>query len=97
MEGTCKYGEKCNFAFNQLEIDVWTEERKGSLVRELLFQPAAVKLDPVTSIIRLVEEHRGMFLFVCQVSTDTSTYNIYIIIILQTFNILCSIENEGVQ
>ncbi|KAM9843096.1 zinc finger CCCH domain-containing protein 7B-like [Aulostomus maculatus] len=68
--GLCKYGEKCNFAFNQLEIDVWTEERKGALDRKLLFEPAEVKLDPVINIIRLLQEHRGMFIFLCQECYD---------------------------
>lgn len=61
--GLCKYGEKCTFAFNQLEIDVWTEERKGTLKRSLLFAS-----DPVSSIIRLLEEHKGAFVFLCQVN-----------------------------
>lgn len=69
--GLCKYGEKCNFAFNQLEIDVWTEERKGILDRKLLFETAAVKLDPVNSIIRLLQEHKGMFVFLCQECYDS--------------------------
>ncbi|KAM7386464.1 hypothetical protein PAMA_009197 [Pampus argenteus] len=68
--GLCKYGEKCNFAFNQLEIDVWTEERKGMLDRKLLFE-TAVKLDPVNSIIHLLQEHKGMFTFLCQVCFDS--------------------------
>lgn len=65
--GLCKYGENCNFAFNQLEIDVWTEERKGRLDRNLLFDTDAVKLDPVSCIIRLLQEHKGLFVFLCQV------------------------------
>ncbi|XP_026179943.1 zinc finger CCCH domain-containing protein 7B-like isoform X2 [Mastacembelus armatus] len=65
-EGVCKYKEECTFAFNQLEIDVWTEERKGTLDRNLLFGPAPVKLDPLSRIIHLLEEHRGMFIFLCQ-------------------------------
>nr|XP_057904820.1 zinc finger CCCH domain-containing protein 7A-like isoform X2 [Doryrhamphus excisus] len=69
--GLCKFGEKCTFAFNQLEIDVWTEERKGTLDRNLLFGPTvAVKLDPANSIIRLVQEHKGMFIFLCQECYD---------------------------
>lgn len=69
--GLCKYGEKCNFAFNQFEIDVWAEERKGTLDRKLLFEPAEVKLDPVNSIIRLIQEHKGMFMFLCQKCYDS--------------------------
>ncbi|XP_034047100.1 zinc finger CCCH domain-containing protein 7B-like [Thalassophryne amazonica] len=68
--GVCKFGEKCTFAFNQLEIDVWTEERKGTLDRNLLFVPAAIKLDPVNNIIRLLQEHKGTFIFLCQICYD---------------------------
>lgn len=69
--GLCKYGENCTFAYNQLEIDVWTEERKGTLDRNQLFETAAVKLDSVNGIIRLLQEHKGMFLFLCQVNAYT--------------------------
>ncbi|KAK2833770.1 hypothetical protein Q5P01_017659 [Channa striata] len=63
--GLCKYGEKCTFAYNQLEIDVWTEERKGTLNRNLLF-----KTDPVSCIISLLQEHKGAFMFLCQECFD---------------------------
>uniref|UniRef100_A0A3B4Y6I1 Zinc finger CCCH-type containing 7B n=1 Tax=Seriola lalandi dorsalis TaxID=1841481 RepID=A0A3B4Y6I1_SERLL len=69
--GDCKFGEDCTFAYNQLEIDVWTEERKGMLDRSLLFEPASVTLDPVTSIIRLLQEHKGTFMFLCQECYDS--------------------------
>ncbi|XP_019122488.2 zinc finger CCCH domain-containing protein 7B isoform X1 [Larimichthys crocea] len=69
--GVCKYGEKCTFAYNQLEIDVWTEERKGALDRNLLFETTADKLDPVISIIRLLQEHKGVFMFLCQECFDS--------------------------
>uniref|UniRef100_A0A3Q0RQS5 Zinc finger CCCH-type containing 7B n=1 Tax=Amphilophus citrinellus TaxID=61819 RepID=A0A3Q0RQS5_AMPCI len=68
--GVCKYGEKCTFAYNQLEIDVWTEERKGKLDRNLLFGTKPVKLDPVSSIIRLLQEDKGTFVFLCQACYD---------------------------
>ncbi|XP_057717534.1 zinc finger CCCH domain-containing protein 7B-like isoform X2 [Corythoichthys intestinalis] len=69
--GLCKFGEKCTFAFNQMEIDVWTEERKGTLDRNLLFGPSRVdNVDPVNSIIRLLQEHKGMFIFLCQECYD---------------------------
>nr|XP_020443495.1 zinc finger CCCH domain-containing protein 7B-like isoform X2 [Monopterus albus] len=69
--GICKYGEKCTFAYNQLEIDVWTEERKGTLDRNLLFESTGVRLDPVNSIIRLLQEHKGAFMFLCQECYDS--------------------------
>lgn len=73
QKGMCKYGEDCNFAYNQLEIDVWTEERKGTLDRKLLFETAPLKMDPVNSIIHLLEEDKGMFVFLCQVSMFAHT------------------------
>ncbi|XP_041812096.1 zinc finger CCCH domain-containing protein 7B-like [Chelmon rostratus] len=69
--GLCFYGEKCMFAYNQLEIDVWTEERKGTLDRNLLFETAAGRLDPANSIIRLLHENKGRFLFLCQQCYDS--------------------------
>ncbi|XP_037112459.1 zinc finger CCCH domain-containing protein 7B-like isoform X2 [Syngnathus acus] len=70
--GICKFGEKCNYAYNQLEIDVWTQERKGTLDRNLLFGPSAVAdIDPVNSIIRLRQEHKGNFIFLCQECYDS--------------------------
>uniref|UniRef100_A0A8C7XAH8 Zinc finger CCCH-type containing 7B n=1 Tax=Oryzias sinensis TaxID=183150 RepID=A0A8C7XAH8_9TELE len=68
--GVCKYGENCTFAYNQLEIDVWTEERKGTLDRNLLFGAEDGKLDPVNSIICLLRENKGMFIFLCQECYD---------------------------
>ncbi|KAM8844443.1 zinc finger CCCH domain-containing protein 7B-like isoform 2-T2 [Spinachia spinachia] len=68
--GLCKYGENCTFAYNQLEIDVWTEERKGTLDRNLLFDTSVLKLDPVNSVIRLLHEDKGMFMFLCQECYD---------------------------
>ncbi|XP_029946147.1 zinc finger CCCH domain-containing protein 7A-like [Salarias fasciatus] len=68
--GVCKYGEDCTFAYNQLEIDVWTEERKGTLDRSLLFETTAAKLDPVNNITRLLQENKGMFMFLCQECYD---------------------------
>ncbi|XP_017272166.1 zinc finger CCCH domain-containing protein 7B isoform X1 [Kryptolebias marmoratus] len=69
--GVCEYGERCTFAYNQLEIDVWTEERRGTLDRNLLFETTAVKLDPVNSIICLLQENKGMFIFLCQKCYDS--------------------------
>ncbi|KAM6965983.1 zinc finger CCCH domain-containing protein 7B-like [Tautogolabrus adspersus] len=66
----CKYGEECNFAFNQLEIDVWTEERKGRLDRRRLFDSSAVHHDPVSSILRLIQENKGVYMFLCQECFD---------------------------
>ncbi|KAF3846744.1 hypothetical protein F7725_003822 [Dissostichus mawsoni] len=51
--------EDCTFAYNQLEIDVWTEERKGTLDRQLLFETERLKLDPVDSILHLLKRTRA--------------------------------------
>ncbi|XP_056143694.1 zinc finger CCCH domain-containing protein 7B-like [Lampris incognitus] len=66
----CKYGEQCTFAFNQLEIDVWTEERKGTLDRSFLFESDSVGLDPGLSVARLLQEHNSIFMFLCQLCYD---------------------------
>ncbi|XP_029294224.1 zinc finger CCCH domain-containing protein 7B-like isoform X2 [Cottoperca gobio] len=68
--GHCKFKEDCTFAYNQLEIDVWTEERKGTLDRNLLFEKAGFQMDPVKSIIRLLQENEGIFMFLCQECFD---------------------------
>ncbi|XP_019962418.1 zinc finger CCCH domain-containing protein 7B-like isoform X2 [Paralichthys olivaceus] len=68
--GLCRYREQCTFAYNMLELDVWTEERKGTLDRNLLFETGPVKLDPISSVIHLLQEHKGTFLFLCQKCFD---------------------------
>lgn len=68
--GLCKYGENCTFAFNQLEIDVWTEERKGTFNRNLLFDKPAKKQDPLKGIIQILQENKGMFIFLCGTCFD---------------------------
>ncbi|KAM9229569.1 zinc finger CCCH domain-containing protein 7B isoform 7-T7 [Dugong dugon] len=48
------------------EIDVWTEERKGTLNRDLLFDPlGGVKRGSLT-IAKLLKEHQGIFTFLCE-------------------------------
>lgn len=42
-------------------------ERTGKLDRNLLFETSA-KLDPENCIIRLLQEFKGVFVFICQVS-----------------------------
>lgn len=65
-KGLCEFGEDCNFAFNQLEIDVWTEERNGRLDRKRLFETAALKMDPVSNIKHVLQDHDGAYAFLCQ-------------------------------
>lgn len=94
----CKFGENCTFAYNQLEIDVWTMERNGKLDRNLLFETTATKLDPVNRITRLLQEYQGVFFFLCQVSsaslcntcnTVTSHYLYYTLYNPVLFGCLC--------
>lgn len=68
----CKYGDNCTFAYHQEEIDVWTEERKGTLNRDLLFDPlGGVKRGSLT-IAKLLKEHQGIFTFLCEVPARPS-------------------------
>lgn len=63
----CKYADNCTFAYHQEEIDVWTEERKGTLNRDLLFDPlGGVKRGSLT-IAKILKEHQGIFTFLCEV------------------------------
>ncbi|XP_051988841.1 zinc finger CCCH domain-containing protein 7A-like [Xyrauchen texanus] len=66
----CKFGEDCTFAYCQEEIDVWTQERRGLLVRELLFNPLATNQRQALSVIKLLNMHTGMFMFLCEVCFD---------------------------
>ncbi|XP_072299848.1 zinc finger CCCH domain-containing protein 7B-like [Eucyclogobius newberryi] len=68
--GLCKYGEDCTFAFYQIEIDVWTEERKGRFNRKLLSENPAMKQDPVNGVIQILQENKGMFIFLCGACFD---------------------------
>lgn len=63
----CQYGENCTFAYCQEEIDVWTQERKGALSRELLFDPLGTNERRALSVTRLLQLHMGMFMFLCEV------------------------------
>ncbi|KAF5905994.1 zinc finger CCCH domain-containing protein 7B-like isoform X1 [Clarias magur] len=62
----CKYGEACTFAYCQEEIDVWMQERRGLLTRELLFNPVSSNQRQALSVNRLLDTHRGMFMFLCE-------------------------------
>lgn len=67
----CKYGDNCTFAYHQEEIDVWTEERKGTLNRDLLFDPlGGVKRGSLT-IAKILKEHQGIFTFLCEICFDS--------------------------
>ncbi|XP_028841577.1 zinc finger CCCH domain-containing protein 7B-like isoform X2 [Denticeps clupeoides] len=66
----CKYGESCTFAYCQEEIDVWTQERKGALNRELLFEPLGCGERQALTVARLLQLHSGMFIFLCEECFD---------------------------
>lgn len=65
----CKYGDNCTFAYHQEEIDVWTEERKGTLNRDLLFDPLGGIKQSNLTIAKLLKEHQGIFTFLCEVQS----------------------------
>lgn len=66
----CKYGEDCTFAYCQEEIDVWTQERRGLLIRELLFSPLMTNDRPALGVVKLLNIHTGMFMFLCETCFD---------------------------
>ncbi|XP_051928235.1 zinc finger CCCH domain-containing protein 7B isoform X3 [Hippocampus zosterae] len=67
----CQYGENCTFAYCQEEINVWTQERKGALSRELLFDPLGSTERRALSVTRLLQLHMGMFMFLCEECFDS--------------------------
>lgn len=46
---------------------MWTQERKGALSRELLFDPLGTNERRALSVTRLLQLHMGMFMFLCEV------------------------------
>ncbi|XP_043943032.1 zinc finger CCCH domain-containing protein 7B [Protopterus annectens] len=67
----CYYGDNCTFAYCQEEIDVWTQERKGTLNRDLLFDPLGGIDRSCLTVTRLLQDHRGVFLFLCELCFDS--------------------------
>lgn len=65
---SCMYPGHCTFAYCQEEIDVWTLERKGFISRELLFDPFGSNGNIRLSVAKILQEHRGIFMFLCGVS-----------------------------
>ncbi|XP_008572317.1 PREDICTED: zinc finger CCCH domain-containing protein 7B isoform X1 [Galeopterus variegatus] len=53
------------------EIDVWTEERKGTLNRDLLFDPLGGIQRGSLTIAKLLREHQGIFTFLCEICFDS--------------------------
>ncbi len=73
----CQYGEGCTFAYCQEEIDVWTQERRGLLVRELLFGPLSTNERRALSVTELLNIHTGMFMFLCEVTAHIILQALY--------------------
>ncbi|XP_012713476.2 zinc finger CCCH domain-containing protein 7A isoform X1 [Fundulus heteroclitus] len=66
----CLYPGHCTFAYCQEEIDVWTLERKGFISRELLFDPFGPNSNIRLTVPKILQEHRGIFTFLCGVCFD---------------------------
>ncbi|XP_072532498.1 zinc finger CCCH domain-containing protein 7A isoform X2 [Salminus brasiliensis] len=66
----CKYRGHCTFAYCQEEIDVWTLERKGFISRDLLCDPYGARTKVSLSVPKILQEHHGIFMFLCQVCFD---------------------------
>ncbi|XP_068193015.1 zinc finger CCCH domain-containing protein 7A isoform X2 [Antennarius striatus] len=66
----CVYPGHCTFAYCQEEIDVWTLERKGFISRELLFDPYGPNSNIRLTIPKILQEHHGIFMFLCGVCFD---------------------------
>ncbi|XP_030066316.1 zinc finger CCCH domain-containing protein 7B isoform X1 [Microcaecilia unicolor] len=67
----CKYGDNCTFGYYQEEIDVWTEERKGTLNRDLLFNPLVGIRGSSLTVSKLLQDHQGIFMFLCEICFDS--------------------------
>lgn len=66
----CKYLGHCTFAYCQEEIDVWTQERMGFISRELLCDPYGPKAKISLTVSKILQEHQGIFIFLCDVCFD---------------------------
>ncbi|KAK3532701.1 hypothetical protein QTP86_028072 [Hemibagrus guttatus] len=66
----CKYPGHCTFAYCQEEIDVWTLERKGLISRDLLCDPSGSQAKLNLTVSKILQEHQGIFLFLCEVCFD---------------------------
>ncbi|XP_048848192.1 zinc finger CCCH domain-containing protein 7A isoform X2 [Brienomyrus brachyistius] len=62
----CKYPGHCTFAYCQEEIDVWTMERKGFITRDLLVDPQDTSKSINFTVSKILQEHQGMFIFLCE-------------------------------
>uniref|UniRef100_A0A671RA39 Zinc finger CCCH domain-containing protein 7A-like n=1 Tax=Sinocyclocheilus anshuiensis TaxID=1608454 RepID=A0A671RA39_9TELE len=70
MGQECRYFGHCTFAYCQEEIDVWTLERKGFICRENLCDPYGSKPKINLTVPKILQEHHGIFMFLCEVCFD---------------------------
>ncbi|XP_016110407.1 zinc finger CCCH domain-containing protein 7A [Sinocyclocheilus grahami] len=70
MGQECQYLGHCTFAYCQEEIDVWTLERKGFICRESLCDPYGSKPKISLTVPKILQEHHGIFMFLCEVCFD---------------------------
>ncbi|RXM32439.1 Zinc finger CCCH domain-containing protein 7A [Acipenser ruthenus] len=68
--GECRYPGNCTFAYCQEEIDVWTLERNRAFSRELLFDPFGGNGKVNLTVAKVLQEHHGIFMFLCEVCFD---------------------------
>ncbi|XP_067912525.1 zinc finger CCCH domain-containing protein 7A isoform X2 [Heterodontus francisci] len=66
----CRYPGHCTFAYCQEEIDVWSLERKGAFSRELLFDPFGSNRKVNLTVAKILQEHHGIFMFLCEICFD---------------------------
>ncbi|XP_046690395.1 zinc finger CCCH domain-containing protein 7A [Silurus meridionalis] len=66
----CKYPGHCTFAYCKEEIDVWTLERKGLISRDQLCDPSGSRAKHNLTVSKILQEHQGIFLFLCEVCFD---------------------------
>ncbi|XP_076865357.1 zinc finger CCCH domain-containing protein 7A [Brachyhypopomus gauderio] len=66
----CKYLGHCTFAYCQEEIDVWTLERKGFISRDLLCDPYGARMKISLTVPKILQEHQGIFMFLCEACFD---------------------------
>lgn len=66
----CRYLGHCTFAYCQEEIDVWTLERKGFICRDSLCDPYGSRPKINLNVPKILQEHHGIFMFLCEVCFD---------------------------
>ncbi|KAA0705449.1 Zinc finger CCCH domain-containing protein 7A [Triplophysa tibetana] len=66
----CRYHGHCTFAYCQEEIDVWTLERKGFICRDNLSDPYGPRPKINLTVPKILQEHHGIFMFLCEVCFD---------------------------